>query len=75
MNAIKDDSEVIMRDVANQLRLLLSNSGMSQRELAEKLKVTTPYISHLLKGRFNLTIKQMVRIAKVFSYKIRIDIL
>lgn len=45
-------------------RIMKANGDMKQKELAEKLGVSPPYISSVMAGNENLTVEQMSRLAE-----------
>ena len=47
--------------------------GDFQIDLANKLDVSPAYITKLLRGNANVTLKTMVRLAKVFNKEIKIE--
>jgi transcriptional regulator with XRE-family HTH domain len=62
-----DDSEFIaeglLLDINEQLMKLIHKHSLSQSALAQRLGVSNAYVSKLLNGNENLTIKQLVKIA------------
>jgi len=51
----------------------MDEKKMTRTELAEKLNVTSAYITKLLRGNANVTLKTMVRLARVFDKEINIE--
>lgn len=51
---------------------LMESGGMSRTVLAQKLGVSPAYITKLLRGDANVTIKTMVRLARVFGREVQI---
>lgn len=63
-------AEALLLDINEQLVRLLEEQGVSRSALAQKLGVSNAYVSKLLNGNENLTIKQLVKIASVLGRKI-----
>jgi len=55
--------EVIQNELYRQLDDYLKSNNMSQSEFAEKLGVTKGYISQILKGNFNYTLKKLIELS------------
>ncbi len=60
-------AEGLLLDINEQLVKLLQEQGVSKSTLAQKLGVSNAYVSKLLNGNENLTIKQLVKIATVLG--------
>lgn len=56
-----------MDEAPNRIRAIRLRAGLSQRELAEKVGVSTVTISSLECGRMQLTLDYMKRIARQFG--------
>lgn len=56
-----------MDEAPNRIRAIRLRAGLSQRELAEKVGVSTVTISSLEVGRMQLTLDYMKRIARQFG--------
>jgi transcriptional regulator with XRE-family HTH domain len=65
-------AEGLLLDINEQLVRLMHEQGISQSALAQKLGVSNAYVSRLLNGNENLTIKQLVRIARVLGRKVEV---
>jgi predicted XRE-type DNA-binding protein len=59
----------VVFNAVSQIQSLFEKSGMSQAELAEKLGVTEGRISQILNADRSMTLKQMVRVARVMGLK------
>jgi plasmid maintenance system antidote protein VapI len=59
----------------SQLYSIMRRKGISATALAEKLGVTQPYITRVLKGRDNLTIATMVKLARAVGVRFQISLL
>lgn len=72
----KDDpnykAEVLQLDVTEQIIELLEKKEISRTQLANKLNCSTAYISKLLNGGENLTIRKLVEIAHTLECSIDI---
>lgn len=55
--------EKVQFEVAEQTCKLIENQGVTRSELAQRLEVTPAYITKLLNGNPNLTIKSLLRIS------------
>lgn len=52
------------QEIALCLHYYLRTSGMTQRELADKMGVSAVYVGKLLKGRENMTLETICKIQK-----------
>lgn len=73
------DSEIAdigrVKDVfAKALERLMDEEGMTRKDLAGRLMVTQPYVTKLLRGDANLSIKTMVKAARAFNSEIDLKI-
>lgn len=59
--------EQILFNVAEQVCNLAENQGMTRSELAQRLAVTPAYITKLLNGNPNLTIKSLLKLSDVLG--------
>lgn len=59
----------------SQLYSIMRRKGISATALAEKLGITQPYITRVLKGRDNLTIATMVKLARAVGVRLQISLL
>lgn len=55
------------QDIALFLHYYLRNSGMTQKELADKMGVSAVYVGKLLKGSENLTLETICKIQGVIK--------
>lgn len=58
------------QDIALCLHYYLRNSGMTQKELADKMGVSAVYVGKLLKGSENLTLETICKIQGVIGDKL-----
>jgi len=52
---------------------VMTKTGVSRSELARRLKVSRPMVTHILSGRQNMTIRTMVRVLRVLGYELNIS--
>jgi len=64
--------EAALYDFTETVCQLMEEADMSRSELAQKLDVSPAYITKLLRGDANVTIKTMVRLARVFGREVQI---
>ncbi len=55
--------EKVLFDVAEQVCKLIESQGVSRSELAQRLAVTPAYVTKLLNGNPNLTIKTLLKLS------------
>lgn len=58
------------QDIALSLHYYLRNSGLTQKELADKMGVSAVYVGKLLKGNENLTLETICKIQGVIGEKL-----
>jgi len=56
--------------VGGRVKAVLEQKEWTQAELAERLKKHTPFVSDLMHGKVNLTLKTIAEIEKVLGEKI-----
>lgn len=61
-------------DFAFAIYRQLKRHGITNATLAQKLNVTPPYISKMLRGDENLTIESMVKIARAANGKLHLEV-
>jgi transcriptional regulator with XRE-family HTH domain len=49
-------------EIFRQLDAYMRQHGLSQKEIAEKLGVSNAYVSQILNGNFNFTLKKLIEI-------------
>lgn len=57
-----------------QLHERMQEGGISKTELASRIGASQPYVTRILKGRDNLTIATMVKLARAVGFKVRISL-
>ncbi|WP_439582480.1 helix-turn-helix domain-containing protein [Dyadobacter bucti] len=50
-------------EVFNLLNTYMEENNLSQKQVAEKLKVSPSYVSQILNGNFNFTISKLIELA------------
>ena len=55
--------ETLQNDIYRMLADYIREEGMNQTQLAEKLGVSKGYISQILNGNFNYTLKKMIQLS------------
>lgn len=70
----KDDPdyelEGVLLDVTEQIARALIAQGMKRSELAERLGTSRAYVTKLLDGQENMTLKTLVRVANALEMKV-----
>ena len=57
----------ILLDINETICSILERKGISRREFAKKLNVSPPYVTKLLRGDPNLTLKSLVKISQALG--------
>jgi transcriptional regulator with XRE-family HTH domain len=77
VNELKETSnykiESLQLKIIERVLELLENRGLTKGDLAQRLNCSKPYITKLLNGGENLTIKKMVEIAVAIDCNLDID--
>ncbi len=68
-------AESIAFDIAIFISEYLKKLNMTQNELAQRLNVSRSYISQILRGKTNMTILTMAKLANVLNLKLDISII
>jgi len=55
--------EGIQNELYRQVITYMEKSGLNQNQLADKLGVSKGYVSQILKGEFNYTLKKLIEIS------------
>lgn len=63
-----------MLDFVEDLSSIMKQEGISQAELAKRTDTQAAYVSQILEGDTNFTIKSMVKLALALDHKIRIHL-
>jgi transcriptional regulator with XRE-family HTH domain len=79
LDTFKDDivfqTEKVILDFTEQVVLFMEKQEMNRVDLAKRLGVSKAFVTKLLNGNPNLTIKTMVNIAKNLGCELSINIL
>ncbi|MBP6671684.1 MAG: helix-turn-helix transcriptional regulator [Bacteroidetes bacterium] len=74
LDKYKDDSEYIAEgvlvDITEQILDQVNRQNLSRSQLAQKLNCSNAYISKLLNGSENMTLKKIVQIAQVLDCRL-----
>jgi transcriptional regulator with XRE-family HTH domain len=62
--------EGIVLDLTEQIAARLIDTGMRRSELAERLGTSRAYVTKLLDGQENMTLKTLVRVANALEMKV-----
>ena len=73
-NTIEYKIESIAFDIAVQLYKQMEKLGINKKELAEKLGVSKSYITQLLKGKSNMTIETLIKVAEALNLNLQIKL-
>ena len=66
--------EMLLLDVNEQICALMDDQGVRRTELAEKIGVSRAYITKLLRGEANVTLKTLVGVANALEAKFEIKL-
>ena len=55
--------ETIQNEIFRQVAVYLRDNNMTQTQLAEQLGVTKGYVSQIMKGEFNYTLKKLIELS------------
>jgi transcriptional regulator with XRE-family HTH domain len=55
--------EIIQNEIFRQVTAYLKENNMTQNQLAEQLGVTKGYVSQIMKGEFNYTLKKLIELS------------
>lgn len=66
--------EELLLDINEQIVAQLQQSGMRRSELADKLGVSRAFVTKLLSGEENVTLKTLIRVANALGTKVRFNI-
>jgi transcriptional regulator with XRE-family HTH domain len=78
LNKFKEDPEFIAEttiiDVSERITELMELLEMNRKELAKKMRCSSPYITKVLGGSENLTIRTLVNLAQALDCKVNIEL-
>lgn len=63
----RPDSKRVLKDLGRRVAELRRETGQTQADLAERLKVTSRYIQSVEAGRENLTVESLTLLASVLD--------
>lgn len=66
-----DSSETLIR-VGHKIRILRERAGVTQAELAKKLRTRKEVVSRIEEGRHNLLLSTLFEIAHIFGRRLKI---
>ena len=55
--------ETIQNEIFRQVTAYLKDNNMTQNQLADQLGVTKGYVSQIMKGEFNYTLKKLIELS------------
>ena len=55
--------ETIQNEIYRQVNAYLKENNMTQNQLAQQLGVTKGYVSQIMKGEFNYTLKKLIELS------------
>lgn len=56
--------------VGNNIRACRTNAGLTLEQLAEKADMSWPYLSEIERGRENISLDKLVRLAQALNVKL-----
>ena len=75
----KDDPEFeyegLVLSIAEKIALLIDDRHMTRTELAKALSCSPAYVTKLLRGSENLTLKKLVEVSHALRAKVSIDLI
>ena len=66
-------SEVASRAIGQQIKNVRRQLGLTQREVAERLGISAPYLSSVENGRENVTVGQLWAIAQALDVEMHVE--
>jgi transcriptional regulator with XRE-family HTH domain len=66
--------ESIAFNIAIQIQKRIREMNLAQKDLAKKLGVSKSYVSQLLKGKSNMTLETLIKVANVLGLKPEINL-
>lgn len=67
-------TEELLIEITEQISVRLDAIGMSAAELAKRLGVSRPYISQIMNGKPNMTIRTLVGIALALDQRVSVTL-
>ena len=73
-NTIEYKIESVAFDISVQIYKQMEKLGINKKDLAEKLNVSKSYITQLLKGKSNMTIETLIKVAEALGMTLQIEL-
>lgn len=77
LNEFKDDVDFIVEgkiiDVTEKIVARMEEMNISRKELADRLNVSKAYITKMLRGNINFTLKSLVALGKALDCEMQFD--
>jgi len=73
-NTIEYKIESVAFDISVQIYKQMEKLGINKKDLAEKLNVSKSYITQLLKGKSNMTIETLIKVAEALGMTLQIKL-
>ena len=67
-------TEELLLDITEQISLRMQELCIRSAELAQRLGVSRSYVSQLLGGKPNMTVRTLVRVAHVLDQRVQIEL-
>jgi transcriptional regulator with XRE-family HTH domain len=65
--------EIALAMAQSALQGALNDSGLRRSDVAARLKVSRPFITKMLRGDYNLTVKSMARVFAACGFEVRFE--
>lgn len=71
---VKENKSAVLRELGTKVKSARNKAGVTQGELARKLKTTRSTISRIEKGEQNLTVEYIIKVARALGrpFEVRI---
>ena len=70
-NGIVFITEGVIIEITEQIALRMKELGLKKKDLAERLGVSKAYVTRLLQGNHNMSIRKLVEVAAALGYGAR----
>ncbi len=64
--------EELLYDITEEIYKRMENLGMSQQDLARKLGVSSAYVSKILRGNENISLKTLLKVALALDLEVEL---
>jgi HTH-type transcriptional regulator / antitoxin HipB len=71
---VRKDPDVLLRKIGRRVRQRRQDLGLTQKELADRLGITSPNITIIEHGEQNLTIRTLVKLADALGMTVVVDL-